>query len=210
MLRIMYFCLFWAAGTQLVAAQSTSTLTVAGGCFWCVEADFEKVDGVVSVVSGYTGGHMTNPTYRQVVRGNTGHYEAVQIVFQPEVVSQATLLHLFLRSIDPTDPRGQFCDRGSSYRSAIFADGSEEKKVAQDAIESAQQFLTKKIVTPILPLGPFYEAEAEHQDYYKSQSRIVTRFGIKTRAEAYKLYRTACGRDARVREIWGKEAAFQH
>lgn len=196
------------AETKRVAAAETQVLTVAGGCFWCVEADFEKVRGVSEAVSGYTGGHAANPTYKQVTRGGTGHYEAVQIRFDPDVVGRDQLLALFFRSIDPTDAGGQFCDRGESYRTAIFTKGASEKATAQKALSEAQAALGQKIVTPILNAGQFYTAEEYHQNYYKSGERALTRFGVITRADAYKRYRDACGRDARVRQLWGSAAPF--
>ncbi|MFX0541591.1 peptide-methionine (S)-S-oxide reductase MsrA [Roseovarius sp. S4756] len=197
---------FAAQGDRAHAAE-TQTLTVAGGCFWCVEADFEKVKGVSEVVSGYTGGTTKNPTYKDVTRGGTGHFEAVQIMYDPAQVTRPQLLNMFLRSVDPTDAGGQFCDRGESYRTAIFADGAAAQD-AQQAITSARQALGQNIVTPVLPEQTFYQAEDYHQDYYKSDSLKVTRFGIKSYAESYKLYRDACGRDARVRELWGDAAPF--
>lgn len=189
-------------------AAETGTLTVAGGCFWCVEADFEKVKGVSEVISGYTGGTVENPTYKQVTRGGTGHYEAVQIIYDPSVIDARSLLGMFLRSVDPTDAGGQFCDRGESYRSAIFVSDPREKAVAQEVISRAQDALGQKIVTPILPRATFYLAEDYHQDYYKGDKLILTRFGPKRQSEAYKAYRDACGRDARVRELWGDAAPF--
>jgi len=197
---------FAADGTEAHAAE-TRILTVAGGCFWCVEADFEQVKGVSEVVSGYTGGTTTDPTYGDVTGGNTGHYEAVQIMYDPDQVTRPQLLHMFLRSVDPTDAGGQFCDRGDSYRTAIFADGAAAQEATQ-AIEQAQSELGQEIVTPILPEQTFYEAEDYHQDYYKSDETKFTRFGIKTYAESYKLYRDACKRDARVRQLWGDAAPF--
>lgn len=193
-----------------VHAAETEVLTVAGGCFWCVEADFEKVRGVSEVVSGYTGGKVENPTYEQVVRGGTGHYEAVQIRFDPDAVSREQLLHLFFRSIDPLDAGGQFCDRGESYRSAIFVDGPAERRLATDAKDAAATALGQDIVTPILEEGPFYRAEDYHQDYYKSDERIAfTSVGIGVpKRVAYNRYRDRCGRDARVRELWGEAAPF--
>ncbi|PVA10203.1 peptide-methionine (S)-S-oxide reductase [Pelagivirga sediminicola] len=188
-------------------AAATETLTVAGGCFWCVEADFEAVKGVSEVVSGYTGGTTDNPTYKDVTRGGTGHYEAVRIMYDPAQVSRAQLLAMFLRSVDVTDAGGQFCDRGESYRTAIFAEGAAAED-AKAAIRQAQQELGQEIVTPVLPLQTFYEAEEYHQDYYKGSDLQITRFGIKDQAEAYKRYRSACGRDARVRELWGDAAPF--
>ncbi|TNF63767.1 MAG: peptide-methionine (S)-S-oxide reductase [Rhodobacteraceae bacterium] len=189
-------------------AAETDVLTVAGGCFWCVEADFEKVDGVREVVSGYTGGTVANPSYRQVTAGGSGHYEAVQIIFDPDVISRATLLSMFLRSVDPTDAGGQFCDRGDSYRTAIFFGDADEKAQAQAAVAEAQAALGQPIVTPVLPESAFYPAEAYHQDYYKGSKLILTRFGPRRQAVAYQMYRDACGRDARVRELWGSAAPF--
>jgi peptide-methionine (S)-S-oxide reductase len=191
-----------------VRAQSTETAIVAGGCFWCVEADFEKVRGVVEVVSGYTGGTVANPTYRQVTSGGTGHYEAVEITFDPSVISYAQILDLFLRSVDPTDAGGQFCDRGESYRTAIFVGTQDERRTARAAIERAKSELGREIVTPVLDEVRFYVAEDYHQDYYKSSEIILTRFGPRTKAAAYKLYRDACGRDDRVRALWGEAAPF--
>lgn len=189
-------------------AGDRDTLIVAGGCFWCVESDFESVPGVISAVSGYTGGKTKNPTYKQVTRGGTGHYEAVKITFNSNRVSREKLLNLFFRSVDPTDAGGQFCDRGDSYRTAIFVNGSAEKAAAEKAKADAAAALGKKIVTPILNASPFYDAEDYHQDYYKGKKRILTRFGPIRQSKAYKRYRKACGRDARVKQLWGKEAVF--
>ncbi|NNE54330.1 MAG: peptide-methionine (S)-S-oxide reductase MsrA [Sulfitobacter sp.] len=200
---------FCVQGTQARAA-GTETLTVAGGCFWCIEADFESVRGVKEVVSGYTGGTVANPTYKQVVRGGTGHYEAVQIQYDPAVVSRDALLDLFFRSIDPTDAGGQFCDRGDSYRSAIFVDSAAARADAEEAKSEAQAALGRNIVTPILDAKPFYRAEDYHQDYYKSSDRLaVTSVGIGVKkSTAYKRYRNGCGRDQRVKELWGSAAPF--
>lgn len=189
-------------------AAGTETLTVAGGCFWCVESDFESVPGVIGAVSGYTGGTSADPTYDQVSKGGTGHYEAVQITFDPARVSRASLLNMFFRSVDPTDPGGQFCDRGESYRTAIFVSNTGEKALAEQAKTDAQQALGQTIVTPVLSAGPFYPAEAYHQDYYKGNKLVLTRFGPKRQHNAYKAYRKACGRDARVKQLWGGEAPF--
>ncbi len=189
-------------------AAGTETLTVAGGCFWCVESDFESVPGVIGAVSGYTGGTTENPTYDQVTKGGSGHYEAVQITFDPARVSRETLLNMFFRSVDPTDAGGQFCDRGDSYRTAIFVSNTGEKALAQQAKTSAQNALGQTVVTPILQAGTFYPAEAYHQDYYKGDKLVLTRFGPKRQKNAYKAYRKACGRDARVKQLWGNEAPF--
>ncbi|MEO9629726.1 MAG: peptide-methionine (S)-S-oxide reductase MsrA [Sulfitobacter sp.] len=199
-----------AAQNRPAAAAQTEVLTVAGGCFWCVEADFESVKGVKEAVSGFAGGRTQNPTYKQVTGGNTGHYEAVQIQFDPDVVSRKTLLDLFFRSIDPTDAGGQFCDRGESYRTAIFAGSPAQKSAAEAAKAEAQNALGAKVVTPILDDAPFYPAEDYHQDYYKSSERLAfSSVGVAVKKSvAYKRYRNGCGRDARVKQLWGSAAPF--
>ena len=199
-----------AAQNRPAAAAQTEVLTVAGGCFWCVEADFESVKGVKEAVSGFAGGRTQNPTYKQVTGGNTGHYEAVQIQFDPDVVSRKTLLDLFFRSIDPTDAGGQFCDRGESYRTAIFAGSPAQKSAAEAAKAEAQNALGAKVVTPILGDAPFYPAEDYHQDYYKSSERLAfSSVGVAVKKSvAYKRYRNGCGRDARVKQLWGSAAPF--
>ncbi|SMX47057.1 peptide-methionine (S)-S-oxide reductase MsrA [Actibacterium lipolyticum] len=189
-------------------AASIETTVLAGGCFWCVEADFEKVPGVKNVVSGFTGGSVANPTYKQVVKGGTGHYEAVKITYDADKVSYATLLNMFFRSVDPTDAGGQFCDRGESYRTAIFVSNAAEKAAAEAAKAEAGAALGAKIATPILNTARFYKADKYHQDYYKKKDLVITRFGPKSKAEAYKLYRKSCGRDQRVLQLWGGQAAF--
>ncbi|MEQ8898278.1 MAG: peptide-methionine (S)-S-oxide reductase MsrA [Roseovarius sp.] len=189
-------------------AAGTEVLTVAGGCFWCVEADFESVSGVKEVVSGYTGGTTKNPTYKEVTRGGTGHYEAVQIFYDPARVTEEQLLHLFFRSIDPTDAGGQFCDRGASYRTAIFAQDGASRQAAEAAKAEAAKALGRSIVTPILNVGPFYKAEDYHQDYYKGTKLVITRAGPKKQSSAYKFYREGCNRDQRIRQLWGSAAPF--
>ncbi len=205
-LKLAALALGLGFGTQALA--ETKTVVVAGGCFWCVEADFEKVPGVISAVSGFAGGKTKAPTYKQVTAGGTGHYEAVQITYDDAKLSHAEVLRLFFRSVDPTDAGGQFCDRGDSYRTAIFVSDAAEKAVAEAAKAEAGKALGATIVTPILPAGRFYPAEAYHQDYYKSDDLVLTRFGPRAKETAYKLYRKACGRDARVKALWGKEAPF--
>ena len=197
---------------QCGAAQSADRqeLIVAGGCFWCVEADFESVAGVLDVQSGYTGGHTQNPTYKKIGKGGTGHYEAVRIRFDAERVSREQLLQMFFRSVDPTDAGGQFCDRGDSYRTAVFVSNPAEKALADQVKTAAQQELKQRVVTPVLPAKRFYKAEAYHQDYYKGDKIVLTRFGPVKQSKAYKKYRTSCGRDARVKQLWGKAAAFAH
>ncbi len=167
--------------------------TFAGGCFWCTESDFEKVEGVVEVISGYTGGQSENPTYEEVSAGRTGHAEAVQVHYDPEKVSYKELLDVFWRHVDPTDPGGQFVDRGSQYRSAIFYQDEEQKHLAEESkkdLEKSSVF-NKPVVTEIVKLTKFYNAEDYHQDYYKTHSR------------RYKFYRWNSGRDQFLKTVWG-------
>ena len=184
------------------AQARTEKAIVAGGCFWCVESDVESMSGVISAVSGYTGGNKANPTYED----HEGHYEAVEIVFDPDRISYAELMARFLRSIDVTDSGGQFCDRGSAYRTAIFALNAEQKATAQAAVAEAGASLGRDIVTPVLSAGTFWKAEDYHQDYYRGTNIVLTRAGPKKQSTAYKFYRKACGRDARVKQIWGDQA----
>ena len=192
-----------------IVAQSNDRILVAGGCFWCVESDFEKVRGVIEAESGFAGGDVANPTYKQVVRGGTGHLEVVQITFDPDQVTVRQLYDLFFRSVDPTDAGGQFCDRGESYTTAIFALNPDQEAAANAAKAAAQAALGQMIVTPIRGAAAFYMAEAYHQDYYKSDDLVLfTRFGPSTKASAYLRYREDCGRDARVLDLWGDAAPF--
>lgn len=207
------FTLAALIGIGLFASEAragTETLTVAGGCFWCVEADFESVRGVKGAVSGFAGGKTKNPTYKQVTSGGTGHYEAVQITFDNNAISRDQILAMFFRSIDPTDAGGQFCDRGPSYRTAIFANGAAQKAAADKAKAQAQADLGKKVVTPILGATKFYPADAYHQNYYKSSERLaVSSVGVAVKKSvAYKRYRNRCGRDQRVKQLWGSAAPF--
>lgn len=195
---------------MLTGAAQAETIVVAGGCFWCVEADFESVKGVTEAISGFAGGKSADPTYKQVTNGETGHYEAVEITFDPSVVSRDTLYAMFFRSVDPTDAGGQFCDRGASYRTAIFARTPQQKSAAEKAKAEAQAALGQTIVTPILGAAPFYPADSYHQNYYKSSDRLaVTSVGVGVKKSvAYKRYRKRCGRDARVKQLWGNKAPF--
>lgn len=194
------------AGLLAVAAPAaraeTATALVAGGCFWCVESDFEKVEGVLDAVSGYTGGDLLNPTYDN----HDGHFEAVLITYDNAVISYDALIAKFLRSIDVTDAGGQFCDRGDAYKSAIFVSDKAQRAAAGRAIAEGEAALGQGIVTPVLPAKRFWPAEAYHQDYYKSEAVVLTRAGPKKKKNAYKFYREACGRDARVAQIWGDQA----
>ena len=188
--------------TAVPASAETKSLVVAGGCFWCVESDFDHMEGVVATTSGYAGGEMDNPTYR-----NHGeHREVVKVDYDDTRTDYRTLVTNFLRTIDPTDAGGQFCDRGHSYTTAIHAGTSEEAEAAREAIADAQETLGQPVVTPVEGPATFWKAEDYHQDYYLSQEKVLSRFGIVTRAKAYKGYRKGCGRDARVRELWGAQA----
>ena len=186
-----------AQATAPGTAKAQAVATFAGGCFWCVEADFDSVPGVLRTVSGYTGGRVKNPTYGQVTAGGSGHREAVQIFFDPKRVRYAKLLEIFWRSVDPTDGGGQFCDRGRSYTTAIFANNPAQRRAAiasKAGLAESGVLKKRRVVTPILDAGPFWAAEDYHQDYYK-------RNPIR-----YNLYRYGCGRDARLKELWGKDA----
>lgn len=185
-----------------IASAKTETAIVAGGCFWCVESDFEAVRGVKEVVSGYTGGSLQNPTYEN----HDGHYEAVEITFDSSVISYSELISKFLRSVDVVDAGGQFCDRGPAYRTAIFVADDAQKSSAMKAIAAAEAALGQKIVTPVKKAGKFWIAEDYHQDYYKGTNIVLTRAGPKKQSNAYKFYRKACGRDERLRNLWGSEA----
>lgn len=196
---------FLRAGDSRAAEPEQALL--AGGCFWCVEADFEKVPGVLDAVSGFAGGTVADPSYKEVVQGGTGHIESVLVTFDPAVIDYRTILDTFLRSIDPLDDGGQFCDRGRSYIPAIFALNDTQSAIAEDALAAASEELGQTTRVKLLDGAPFYEAEEYHQDYYKSKALALTRFGPQTKASAYKKYRAACGRDDQVRQVWGDAAA---
>jgi peptide-methionine (S)-S-oxide reductase len=175
---------------------SLKKATFAGGCFWCMEPPFDKLEGVISTVSGYTGGHTERPTYEQVSNGGTGHAEAVEVIYDPAKVTYARLLEIFWRNIDPTVVNRQFCDVGDQYRTAIFYHDDEQKRLAEDskrALEQSPRF-GGKIATQIAPATAFYPAEEYHQDYYKKNP------------VRYKYYRFSCGRDERLEELWGEDS----
>jgi peptide-methionine (S)-S-oxide reductase len=182
-----------SAAEPVAQGKSSATAIFAGGCFWCMVHPFDELPGVVSVTSGYTGGHKVNPTYEQVSAGDTGHVEAVQIVFDPKKIGYEKLLEVFWRNVDPLDQGGQFCDRGSTYTSAIFYQNEEQKKLAEQSKAAVEKKLGKTIVTTIRPAATFYAAEDYHQDYYKKNPL------------RYKYYRYSCGRDQRLEELWGKK-----
>lgn len=182
------------APESTLTLDEASTAIFAGGCFWCVESDFEKLPGVLEAVSGYTGGTTVNPTYKQVTYEETGHYEAAKIYYDPGIITYEQLVDFFWTSVDPTDPRGQFCDKGSSYRTAIFATPEQMATARQSKAELEALDIVSPIVTPVLEAAVFYDAEDYHQDYY-----------IKNPVR-YNFYRSGCGRDGRLKQLWGKNA----
>ncbi|MGS4945775.1 peptide-methionine (S)-S-oxide reductase MsrA [Meridianimarinicoccus sp. RP-17] len=209
-LKILMLALAIVAGLGMRGAQAQEqegSALVAGGCFWCVEADFEKIPGITEAVSGFAGGTVENPTYREVTRGGTGHLEAVMIRYDPSVIGYREVLDIFLRSIDPLDDGGQFCDRGHSYSPAIFALDDAQARIAEAALAGAAADLGRgSLKVPLREAAPFYPADAYHQDYYKSDDLIISRFGPISKANAYVRYRDACGRDRRIRAVWGDAA----
>jgi len=170
--------------------KSTETAIFAGGCFWCMQPVFENVPGILSSTAGYTGGHVENPTYEKVSHGNTGHYESVEIAFDPSIISYEEILKLFWKNIDPVDAGGQFCDRGDSYRSAIFYANESQKDLAEQSKVDLEKKLKTPVATSIIPASKFYPAEDYHQDFH-SKNPI-----------RYKFYRASCGRDRRLKEVW--------
>lgn len=182
-----------SAGSMMSAA-AVDTAVFAGGCFWCMEPPYDKLDGVLSTTSGYTAGSTVNPTYEQVSAGSTGHTEAIQVVFDPARVTYDRLLLLFWRNIDPFAKNQQFCDRGSQYRSGIYPRTASQQAAAEASLRTVAARFSQPIATEIVAATPFYAAEEYHQDYYmKNPVR-------------YKFYRASCGRDGRLEEIWGSEA----
>jgi peptide-methionine (S)-S-oxide reductase len=181
-------------GSLAAEGSQNAKATFAGGCFWCMEEVYEKVEGVVSVISGYTGGHLANPTYEQVSAGGTGHAESVEVIYDPHKVTYQHLLEVFWRNIDPTTPNAQFCDQGSQYRSAIFYHDETQKRFideSKQAVESSKTF-PQPIVTEIIPASIFYAAEDYHQDFYQKNP------------VRYKFYKWNCGRSQRLEQLWGK------
>ena len=179
-------------GQRAAAGVRLDTATFAGGCFWCVEEAFDKAEGVVSTTSGYTGGHVRNPTYEQVSAGRTGHAEVVQVVFDPGKIGYAGLLDVFWRNVDPLTPNRQFCDAGAQYRSAVFYHDAEQRRLAQASKEALAGRFTEPVVTEIAPAGVFYPAEEYHQNYHEKNPL------------RYKYYKFNCGRAQRLEDVWGK------
>lgn len=174
---------------------NAQTALFAGGCFWSAERDVEAIPGVVDAVSGFAGGTVRNPSYEQVVRGGTGHVEAIRVIYDPARISYAQLVRRFLRTIDPTDGGGQYCDRGENYHTAIFALNAAQRRDAVAAVAEANRILRGRVVTPVRGASAFYAAEAYHQDYARRNPA------------AYNRYRQGCGKDARLRQVWGAQAA---
>ena len=180
-------------GAGAVQATDIQKVVFAGGCFWCTESDFDKVDGVVETISGYANGNIPNPTYEQVSRGGTGYIESVEVTYDADIVSYEDLLEVYWPSIDPLDGEGQFCDKGDSYRPAIFYEGDAQRAAAEASEQLvADAFELEGIAVAIEPLTNFYPAEDYHQDYYEKNPI------------RYTYYRWGCGRDARLEEVWGE------
>jgi peptide-methionine (S)-S-oxide reductase len=180
------------AATPAKPAAKTATAVFAGGCFWCMEHDMQGVPGVIKVESGYTGGHVNNPSYRDVTSETSGHYESVRVTYDPAKLDYGFLLYRYWKLVDPTDNEGQFCDRGPSYRPAVFVSGPEQRKIAEKSrAEAATRLKRGKMATPILDLKTFWPAEEYHRDYAK---RHVL---------DYQAYRVGCGRDLRLKQVWG-------
>ena len=179
------------SASQNDGSTATAKATFAGGCFWCMEPPFDKLDGVISTISGYTGGKKKNPTYEEVSAGNTGHAEAVQVTYDPKKITYEKLLDVFWHNVDPLTPNRQFCDTGSQYRTAIFYYDETQKRLAEESKKALSKRFKEPIVTEIVPASEFYPAEEYHQDYYiKNPLR-------------YKFYRYNCGRDQRLEVLWG-------
>jgi peptide-methionine (S)-S-oxide reductase len=179
--------LFITTGGTMAA--ETKKATFAGGCFWCMHAEFAQIEGVSSVLSGYTGGHTPNPTYQQVSAGDTGHFEAIEVVYDPSKVTYQKLLDVFWSNVDPLDEHGQFCDKGSQYRAGIFTHDDEQKRLAEASRQQVAKRFAAPVATVIQPASTFYAAEDYHQEYYiKNQTR-------------YKLYKAGCGRDRRLQQL---------
>lgn len=176
------------------ASAEEATAVFAGGCFWCMEPPYDQLPGVLDTTSGYSGGHTASPTYEQVTAGGTGHYESVRVTYDPDRISYDELLAVFWRNIDPFDDRGQFCDRGSSYRAAVFFGSEAERELAEAAKADIETRFGRTVVTGILPAAPFYAAEGYHQNYYTENPL------------RYRYYRYRCGRDERLRQVWGDAA----
>ncbi|RMG43322.1 MAG: peptide-methionine (S)-S-oxide reductase [Candidatus Dadabacteria bacterium] len=190
-LRAIIFIIAFFTASISMANEHKAEAIFAGGCFWCMQKPFDHTPGVIKTIVGYTGGHKDNPTYEEVSSGTTGHVEAIKVIYDPEKVSYSELLNIFWKNIDPLDSGGQFCDRGSQYRSAIFYSNDSEKQAAEKSLRDliSRNNITGEIATEILPAGKFYPAEEYHQSYYKKNPL------------RYKFYRYSCGRDKRLKEL---------
>ncbi|AFZ48706.1 peptide methionine sulfoxide reductase [Cyanobacterium stanieri PCC 7202] len=188
---LLIILLFWLTLAPVAQAENITKATFAGGCFWCMEEPFDELEGVISTTSGYTGGNVVNPSYKQVSAGNTGHAESVEIEYDADKVSYEQLLDVFWHNVDPTVKNKQFCDVGNQYRTAIFYHDDQQKALAQNSKEKVSQELATNIYTEITPAQEFYPAEDYHQNYYQTNTLL------------YKFYRSRCGRDRRLQEVWG-------
>ena len=189
-MKFFFYILIFLTLSNQSSAQNVSKAYFAGGCFWCMEEVFEKVDGVTGVISGYSGGTTNNPTYKEVINENTGHFEVIEIQYEISKVKYKDLLDIFWINIDPFDAKGQFCDKGYSYRSVAFYSSDFEKELIQESIKNLEKKFDKEIVTYVRKFKKFYKAEAHHQDYYKEN--FIN----------YLMYKNGCGRDRTLKKIW--------
>lgn len=191
LLLIVILC--WLTLAPVARAENITKATFAGGCFWCMEEPFDELEGVISTTSGYTGGNVVNPSYKQVSAGYTGHAESVEVEYDADRISYEQLLDVFWHNVDPTVANKQFCDVGNQYRTAIFYHDDQQKALAESSKEQVRQQLDTRIYTEITPATEFYPAEDYHQNYYQTNSLL------------YKFYRSRCGRDRRLAEVWGND-----
>ena len=188
MKKILFFILFFQTS---VFSQDSGKAYFAGGCFWCMEESFDKVDGVIETISGYSGGHVKNPKYKDVVKNTTGHYETLEITYDSSITNFEKLLEIYWINIDPFDANGQFCDKGESYKSVVFYENSDQKKIIETSIKKIENKFNKKVVTYVKNFNEFYMAETYHQDYY--EKNFIR----------YLMYKKGCQRDETLSKIWG-------
>ena len=191
MKKFLSIIFLFLSSTSFANSPSFEKAYFAGGCFWCMEESFENILGVSKVISGYSGGTTENPTYKEVTYGNTGHFEVIEVIYVPEVVSYEKLLEEFWVNIDPFDAAGQFCDKGESYKSVVFFENNDQKKIIEDSIKNIETKFNKKVVTYVKKFKEFYVAETYHQDYY--EKNFIR----------YLMYKKGCQREETLKKIWG-------
>ena len=190
-MKKIFLILFFIILSQNLYASNTKRVYFAGGCFWCMEESFDKVDGVIETISGYSGGHIKNPKYKDVVKNTTGHYETLEITYDSSITNFQKLLEIYWINIDPFDANGQFCDKGESYKSVVFFENSDQKKIIETSIKNIEKKFNKKVVTYVKEFKEFYMAETYHQDYY--EKNFIR----------YLMYKKGCQREETLNKIWG-------